>query len=387
MIEPMEYRDRACDLCGSRDLERIWTYQFNATTRSGQYVWQVCNVICRNCGFAFVSPSPTDASLARYYADCHAPWSGQSVDYSVTKRLEVILRHLPPRTTPQFVEIGGSMNTEFASALRGRVRDHINVELNTSCNSECRRLEEIPADSADIVAAYFVLEHVANPTSFLALCRRCLKEGGFLIIEVPDLYLYPSNPAGLDWWEHTSHFSPRSLGLLAQGVGLRLLDLSYKYCSRSFGFVAVLVKDQPMAPKSAPVDTTEYLLAKACMEEGMARVEDYRMRLRETRQKILDSARGGYIVVLWAANNVCKTLLEGFSLPDSVFLVDSNPDKKHFLAPLRVYQPSEVKQVLRECELLVINTHLHADRILETLEDLSGRAFDRDRVIITDPGW
>jgi hypothetical protein len=170
-------------------------------------------------------------------------------------------------------------------------------------------------------------------------------------------------------------------------VGLRLLDLSYKYCSRPFGFVAVLVKDQPMVPKSAPIDTTEYLLAKACMEEGMARVEDYRMRLCETRQKILDSARGGHIVVLWAANNVCKTLLEDFSLPDSVFLVDSNPDKKHFLAPLRVYQPSEVKQVLRECRLLIINTHLHADRILETLEDLSGRAFDRDRVIIADPGW
>ena len=39
--------------------------------------------------------------------------------------------------------------------------------------------------SADIVCAFQVLEHVANPRSFLAASIRCLRSGGRLIISVP----------------------------------------------------------------------------------------------------------------------------------------------------------------------------------------------------------
>lgn len=44
---------------------------------------------------------------------------------------------------------------------------------------------ELHPRSADVVCAFQVLEHVANPKSFLAASIRCLRSGGRLIISVP----------------------------------------------------------------------------------------------------------------------------------------------------------------------------------------------------------
>lgn len=63
--------------------------------------------------------------------------------------------------------------------------------------------------SADVVCAFQVLEHVANPRSFLAASIRCLRNGGRLIISVPSadsfLSLAVNNilncpPHHVSWW-------------------------------------------------------------------------------------------------------------------------------------------------------------------------------------------
>jgi len=42
----------------------------------------------------------------------------------------------------------------------------------------------------DVVCAFQVLEHVANPTAFIEACTCCLKSGGLLILSVPNLDSY-----------------------------------------------------------------------------------------------------------------------------------------------------------------------------------------------------
>lgn len=82
--------------------------------------------------------------------------------------------------------------------------------------------------SADVVCAFQVLEHVANPKSFLAASIRCLRSGGRLIISVPSadsfLSLAVNNilncpPHHVSWWSDEALRSVgRIFGLHTKGI-------------------------------------------------------------------------------------------------------------------------------------------------------------------------
>src|SRR5262249_52685274 len=75
----------------------------------------------------------------------------------------------------------------------------------------------------DVVCAFQVLEHVANPVAFIDACIRCLKVGGLLIYSVPnvDSYLaYCTNvvlgmpPHHVTWWiEPTLKYAAQRFGM------------------------------------------------------------------------------------------------------------------------------------------------------------------------------
>ena len=83
------------------------------------------------------------------------------------------------------------------------------------------------AEHYDLVCAFQVLEHVAQPDSFIASCLACLKPGGLLIYSVPNaasfVTLVPNNiwnlpPHHLTWW------SPASLAFVAERFALDLVE-------------------------------------------------------------------------------------------------------------------------------------------------------------------
>jgi hypothetical protein len=198
-MKDIEYVDRNCDYCGGDNLDQILAYSTRARTRSFTYLWKVRNVVCRDCGFAFVSPVPTQESLAEYYADCYPFWRGESIEFSIENRLALLRRNIKPGSRPSFVEVGNNATEPFRQALSAYLRDYRGVELNNNCSSDFESLQSLPPGSVEILGAYFVLEHVMNPGEFLALAARSLEEQGLLVIEVPNLYIYPINPAGIVW--------------------------------------------------------------------------------------------------------------------------------------------------------------------------------------------
>jgi SAM-dependent methyltransferase len=99
----------------------------------------------------------------------------------------------------------------FHSRLRRRFSRVLTVEINESVDADCRSIQALPDEFADVVAHYFVLEHVPAVRTFLRDCRRILKRSGFLVCEVPNILLYPDDPGALRLYEHTNHFSPGCL--------------------------------------------------------------------------------------------------------------------------------------------------------------------------------
>jgi SAM-dependent methyltransferase len=206
------------------------------------FLWQVRNVICQDCGFVFVSPCPTETCLKEYYEDSYEYFCGQELDYSIETRIQLIKKYNMKKKNTSYIEIGSNESSRFITELSKYVGEITTVELNTSCSKSFSSMQYLSKGKADIVTAYFVLEHVSNPKKFLTSCADCLHENGILILEVPNLYLYPLDPSGLLWWEHTNHFSPRSLSCIAALEGFDLLELSQEHCSRPFGFVAIFQK-------------------------------------------------------------------------------------------------------------------------------------------------
>ncbi len=292
--------------------------------------------------------------------------------------MRVITAHLPKAGRPAFVEIGGNNTDAFRRPLSALVASYTAIEPNTSCGSDAASLDSLPPHSVDLLAAYFVLEHVADPRRFLALCAKAMRPDGVLILEVPNLYGYPADPAGFHWFEHTSHFSPNSLIAVAAKEGLEPVSVSLLNCSRPFGFVAVF---RPGAGKPT-AGISEYHVAKGCMTDSKAVVDAYRARLDAVRTRI-NSVRGtGAPVVVWAANQVTRDLLSGMAEDAGVVVVDSNPAKKAYFHPIPVREPAEAKEAIRSAGLVVISTALHAEAITRHIRTAVGKAEQPGDIVI-----
>ena len=379
-MKQIQYRKRKCDCCDADDLEEMWQYEHACKTRNNTYNWNVRNVICRNCGFAFVSPAPTDESLDEYYGDSFSIFSGQKIDYSIEKRLNVIRRCQSTIGATSYLEIGSNNSPEFLSRL-STVFDKIETaELNDECSSTYKKFNDLPSECIDIIASYFVLEHVPKPKEFLSKCANVLKDEGLLIIEVPNLYLYSKDPAGLLLHEHVNHFSPTSLALLANKCGLNLLEVSLLNCSRSFGFVAVLQKPK-IHNMFLPLyqNKIEYTQAYSCMHEGRYVIESFYKRVETAKEMIRNAQQN---IVIWGANGVCSLLLQGVQLPPSSTIVDSDPRKSDFLTPIPVYQPKDALAQMKEAKLLIINTSRHAEDIKKWIIDHTGHVVADEAIVV-----
>ncbi len=86
------------------------------------------------------------------------------------------------------------------------------------------------AQMYDVICAFQVLEHTANPREFLAAALECLKPEGLLILGVPSAESYVTNipnfvlnapPHHVTWW------TDKSLYALGQQFQLAVLDLTH----------------------------------------------------------------------------------------------------------------------------------------------------------------
>lgn len=76
----------------------------------------------------------------------------------------------------------------------------------------------------DAIVCMNVLAHVDNPRAFIAACRTKLKPGGVLLIQPSQARMFGNHEFDTCYHEHISFFNTRSMSVLAESVGLKLVE-------------------------------------------------------------------------------------------------------------------------------------------------------------------
>ncbi len=370
---------RNCDLCGGNDFSTAWEYQYLSRARSHTFRWKVRIVVCINCGFAFVSPSPDSNCLTEYYKEAYL-LPNEHIDYSVESRLKVIRRNAASLRT--FVEIGSNATTAFSETISQMFDEYHRIDLNSEATTTSNTTAAINSGVADVVASYFVLEHVTDVHGFLSECARLVRPGGSVILEVPDLNVYPRDPIALLLHEHVNHFSPATLASIAERQGLHLVEVSHSDCSRTYGFVAVFRLNAEDRRSVTLPGVAEGENAIKCIKQGLNLIEEFNARLEAARRMLRNKSFHGQKSVLWAANDVCSRLLGLDKPPDGVVVVDTNPNKRNYLPTTTAYQPAEVIDHIRAASTVVICSSFYAEDISKQIEAMAGSNTQRSVLVL-----
>lgn len=378
---------RRCECCDGDDLELVYSNKSRLRARSEIYLFWQHVVVCRRCGFCFNSPCPTREDLESYYTNIFSINEATPFHYSIDARINALKKHISKETN--FVEIGGNQSGEFHKKLLKYVGSIQNIDLNDECPSNLKTINILPEASVDILACYDVLEHIPKIKEFLQSCSRVLKEGGIMMIEVPDIKFYPRNLM-LFCAEHVNHFSAHTLEKIANNSGFELIEIEHAASSRPLtGFLAVFKKENKKE-KNCNFDESraEYLDALACVKDGNEQVERLQNHINQLRKRIIKLNEGGKKVTLWCVTDFFYKMIDDFELPRNTIVVDSDIRKKDHLKDKKILirQPAACLKHIKESDLLIIFSSRNKKNILEWIKSNGGKAFSAEKLEIVGDG-
>ncbi len=202
----------------------------------------VINRLCESCGLVFQSPRMSDQELDEFYSvEYRRLYQGQDIpnskDLNVQeKRAEALLKFAWPelKVITRHLDIGSSSGAALLRFQKAYSCLSVGVEPGEAYRTYAQQkglqvypsLDELKAgmasqaqrDRFDLVSLSHVLEHLPDPVTYLAgLARDFVTPGGWLLVEVPNLY-------GHECFEiaHLVSFSPHTLAQTLQQAGFIL---------------------------------------------------------------------------------------------------------------------------------------------------------------------
>lgn len=219
-----------CPIC---NLERFESFlKIKDHSISGEYF----NLeICASCRFIITSPRPDTEQLGAYYQSenyiSHSDTNTGLVNkiyrrirqFTIKQKLALIRKF---HQNPKLLDIGSGAGY-FLNECQTQGFNCFGIEpdLNTRSNSINKfniqvfdelYINQIPAESVDVITMWHVLEHVPELNQRLEEIRKILKPNAYLIIAVPncnsfDASYYKEYWAGYDVPRHLWHFTPETI--------------------------------------------------------------------------------------------------------------------------------------------------------------------------------
>ena len=200
--------------------------------RPNVYVCRSCGTSTRNGGGEIALP---DEHYASYYEDV-APLS-QPTQVRLEEWGRTLERY---RDIGRVLEVGCGAG-HFLETVKVRGFEPWGTEVSDSAfkllqNRGFRVLKgdllshSLPSSHFDAVALFEVIEHLENPSEYLAECRRLLRQGGVLLLTTPN-FKSLSRRLLKDRWrvlqpEHRVVFSSRGIFRVLERVGLTVISVS-----------------------------------------------------------------------------------------------------------------------------------------------------------------
>ena len=193
-VKSLETIDLACDCCGAHD-ERFILEKAGALTGHSFRL-----VKCRNCGFLYFNPRPTESAISILYDSQY--YSGRGFDPGVdyvqdfenpndeAKRFRPgahARRLLAFKSPPARLLDFGCGIGDFARQARRLGYDVEGFEISPDAREFCSHhglkvySEQLPTAQYDIVTAIEVIEHAYSPTRMLSQIHSALKPGGYFL--------------------------------------------------------------------------------------------------------------------------------------------------------------------------------------------------------------
>ncbi len=219
-----------CLLCNSNE-----TYRFK--------VGEIGLVGCHDCTGAFLEDIPTEQVLDTYY---QTEYQITSADYleaekrrmfrlpEQVKLVAQLSQRIPPPGTVLDIGCDKGYFLDEMRRLNYTVRG---VEPSQNAREYCRRigidtvaaLDEVDG-AFDIITMWHVLEHVADPQSFLATVLNHLNPGGLLAVRVPDFACFWRKVFRRRWiWfqpeNHYAHYSDLALAKVLESSGFENISV------------------------------------------------------------------------------------------------------------------------------------------------------------------
>ncbi len=217
-----------CPLCRSSKSKTLYSLQEGFTTQC-----------CADCRFVFMSPRPTPAYLAAYYASAavYAYGSDVAADYSNAIADKVTMVRKFQARFPLLLKAGkavdfGAGNGAAVKALASLGFDAEGVEISEKAREAAAALfgvlvrdgtiEDFRPGEIAFLTMFDVLEHLLDPKSFLLTLYDKLAIGGACLIGVPnfnslDRLTMGVSSKSLIFPEHVNQFTAATLkGLFAE---------------------------------------------------------------------------------------------------------------------------------------------------------------------------
>ena len=193
------------------------------------YIFNICN----NCETVFLTNPIKPERLEHYYTDNHLPYRGpaawgkyrsfvaKSQKKLDLKRVNFVKKYLKKNNPNLNVLDVGCGNPSFLEILEQNTKANcIGIDFSDSGwkgknypNLELKKvaIEDYVTDKQfDVITLWHYLEHDYNPIQTIEILCNCLKQGGKLIIEVPD-YKSISAKIQKSYWQ--GWHSPRHISL------------------------------------------------------------------------------------------------------------------------------------------------------------------------------
>ena len=222
-----------CELCRCDALEAIYTPERSLRGISVH--------ICAQCGLVQSLPRADRAPRAAPAVSGGADWG--NVRYGKGFRtkiaLDAVLRHRGPAKVFSLLDIGSNRGRFTRALLDGAANATVvAVEPDERVAQSCAglercellvsRIEDTALESGrfDIVHSCHTIEHLAHPFHVLADHWRCLKDGGLLVLDAPNIALIGADDIVEEWFidKHLTHFSERTLTRMVEAAGFSLVE-------------------------------------------------------------------------------------------------------------------------------------------------------------------
>lgn len=263
-----------CPVCGCKSFKESLVCMDH--TVSGEFF----NIVdCKDCGFKFTNPRPSDECLGEYYKSesyiSHTNTTKGLVsklyhlvrNYTLRKKLRLIERYVSRGTILDY-GCGTGMFLSFSSR---KGWDTYGIEPDVGARKiACEALDKIvsskeafeavyPELEFDAISLWHVLEHVTDLDITLKFLQSKLKKSGVLIVAVPNYRSYDAQVYGEYWAaydvpRHLYHFNEETINSLFESYSFVLASshpmifdsfyvsmLSEKYRSGSVSYLSAFL--------------------------------------------------------------------------------------------------------------------------------------------------